>query len=192
MEDANRRIDLLALDEEGRLVVVELKRTKDAGLADLQALRYAAMVSAMTFSDVEAAHKEYLTKRGSEVADARTRLIDQVAADAETDEEHLSGEVRIVLVSQGFNRELTTTVLWLNTLEGMDIRCVQIEPYQIGDSIILDVQQTIPLPEAQDFQVRVRRKTAEQRAARTSNRDFSTSWLMVRSCRRKTSVDQSG
>lgn len=47
--DSARRIDLLCLDCEARLVVVELKRDEDGGHMELQALRYAAMVSAMTF-----------------------------------------------------------------------------------------------------------------------------------------------
>ena len=47
--DSTRRIDLLCLDDDANLVVVELKRTEDGGHMELQALRYAAMVSAMTF-----------------------------------------------------------------------------------------------------------------------------------------------
>lgn len=47
--DSSRRIDLLCLDANANLVVVELKRTEDGGHLELQALRYAAMVSAMTF-----------------------------------------------------------------------------------------------------------------------------------------------
>src|SRR5260221_14709378 len=48
-EDSNRRLDLLGLDKDASLVVFELKRTEDGGHMELQALRYAAMVSTMTF-----------------------------------------------------------------------------------------------------------------------------------------------
>lgn len=49
-DDSKRRIDLLAVDRTGVLVVIELKRTDDGGHMELQSIRYAAMVSNMTFS----------------------------------------------------------------------------------------------------------------------------------------------
>src|SRR5438270_6850019 len=59
-EDARRRIDLLALDRAGRLVVIELKRTDDGGHIELQALRYAAMVSSMQFDELVATYERLL------------------------------------------------------------------------------------------------------------------------------------
>src|SRR5580692_11408642 len=45
-EDSKRRIDLLGVDQAANLVVIELKRD-DSGHMELQAIRYAAMVSKM-------------------------------------------------------------------------------------------------------------------------------------------------
>ena len=42
------RIDILAIDRKGNLVVIEIKRDPYADYADLQSIRYAAMVSSMT------------------------------------------------------------------------------------------------------------------------------------------------
>lgn len=39
---------------------------------------------------------------------------------------------------------MTTTVLWLNKKD-LDIRCVRLKPYKLGDRLLLDVQQVIPL-----------------------------------------------
>src|SRR5262245_44743610 len=63
-EDSNRRIDLLALDKDANLVVIELKRTEDGGHMELQALRYAAMISTMTFEKVEEVFAGYLRRLG--------------------------------------------------------------------------------------------------------------------------------
>ncbi len=55
-EGSNRRIDLLALDSEGQLTVVELKRTESGEHMDLQAIRYAAMVANLTHEQLIEAH----------------------------------------------------------------------------------------------------------------------------------------
>jgi len=56
--------------------------------------------------------------------------------------------------------EITSTVLWLRSFD-LDIRCLEITPYQIADARILLVPRTIvPLPEAEQYQVRVERKEA--------------------------------
>ena len=70
-EDSRRRIDLLGIDASANLVVIELKRTEDGGHMELQAVRYAAMVSTLSFDRVVQIFEAYLTAEGDS-RDART------------------------------------------------------------------------------------------------------------------------
>ena len=162
--DSNRSIDLLALDGDGRLVVIELKRDEGAFM-DLQALRYASMVAHMTLEQAVAAHERYVARRGIE-GDARERVLDHLATLDDAEPEVESGKPRILLAARDFSRELTTSVLWLRD-SGIDIRCVRLLPYRVGDDLVLDVTQVIPLPEAEDYMVRIRDKSAEDDEERT-------------------------
>ena len=40
------------------------------------------------------------------------------------------------------------------------LRCVRLVPYDIEGRVLLDIQQVLPLPQAADYQVRLRRKDA--------------------------------
>lgn len=180
-EDARRRIDLLALDKERRLVVIELKRTDTGSHMDLQAIRYAAMVSAMTFDQVVAAHEAYLTKRGllgaDEEAADRVRDFLELSLDDGAD---ISTDVRILLVAADFSREITTAVLWLNRFDGMDIRCIRLVPYEIDGKNYLDIEQVIPLPLAVDYQVQIRKKDQQQeRVRREGGADWTRYQVIV-------------
>ena len=157
--DSSRRIDLLALDADGRLVVVELKRD-EGPFMDLQAIRYAAMVAHMTFAQAVAAHARYLADRGAE-GGAEARILEHLGADDGAEQEIASARPRILLAARDFPRELTTAVLWLRD-SGLDIRCVRLLPYRVGDALLLHAAQIIPLPEAGDYLVRIRDREAEQ------------------------------
>ena len=71
-----RSIDLLCLDKEANLIVVELKRTKDGGHMELQAIRYAAMISKMTFADSVTAHSRFLSKKGEDGSNAQNAILE--------------------------------------------------------------------------------------------------------------------
>ncbi|GMU40999.1 MAG: hypothetical protein AMXMBFR23_18650 [Chloroflexota bacterium] len=157
-ENSQRRIDLLGIDSSARLVVIELKRTDDGGHMELQALRYAAMVANMTFEQLVEAHADYLARRKID-ADARIRLLEHPPIDPQKPEVD-SSRPRIVLVSGGFSPELTTSVLWLNERD-LDIRCVRVQLFKVAGQTILDADQIIPLPEAQDYIVQRKKKAAE-------------------------------
>ncbi|MBV5275679.1 MAG: hypothetical protein JZU52_19275 [Lamprocystis purpurea] len=134
-EDSKRRIDLLALDEDGNLVIIELKRTEDGGHMDLQAIRYAAMISAMRFDDVVRTFEEYLKVYEPVAVDQAQVRIRQFLGTPDDEDVLISTVPRILLVSADFSLEITTTVLWLID-RGIDIRCIQIAPYKIGEKLL--------------------------------------------------------
>lgn len=169
-EDSRRRIDILGIDRAANIVVIELKRTEDGGHMELQAVRYAAMVSTMTFEQAVEAYGRYLSQLGRD-SDPRTEILEFLEWD-EPDEDSFAQDVRIVLASAEFSKELTSSVLWLIDHD-VDIRCVRLKPYDLEGRLLVDVQQVIPLPEAAEYQVQVRQKARKEREARSSNIDFT-------------------
>ena len=171
-DESRRRIDLLGVDRKANLVVIELKRTEDGGHMELQALRYAAMVSTMTFDQAVDVFARYLAQMGRDGHDASAELLDHLGW-VEPDHDQFGQDVKIVLASAEFSRELTTSVLWLLSRD-IDIRCVRLQPYDHGGRVLVDVQQIIPLPEAAEYQIQVREKARKEREfVRGSNADFT-------------------
>lgn len=167
---SQRRIDLLAVDKEANLVVIELKRTETGEYMELQALRYAAMVSTLTFNRASEIFQRYLDDTGSGL-NAESKLLEFLGWD-EPQSEDFARDVKIVLVSANFSKELTTSVMWLNERD-LNIRCVRLIPYKYLDQILVDVQQIIPLPEAESYQIKIKQQTQERREAAESSKDYT-------------------
>lgn len=167
-QESRRRIDLLGVDKKADLVVIELKRTEEGGHMELQAIRYAAMVTAMTFEKTVDVFGRYLRQTNQD-KDPQATLLEFLEWD-EPDEERFGQDVRIVLASADFSRELTTSVMWLNDKD-LDIRCVRVKPYQDNDRVLINVEQVIPLPEAADYQIQIKEKRRKEKNA--SNVDFT-------------------
>ena len=125
-----------------------------------------------------AAHGLRATTGEVEAADGRERLTEwlEEAGGAET---VLERRVRIFLASAGFDTQITTTVMWLNDLYGLDITCVRLTPYRVADKLLLDVQQVIPLPAAK-FTVQLRRReTAVRAVSGGAGRDWAPSVIVT-------------
>lgn len=149
----------MGIDSEANLVVIELKRM-DGGDMDLQAVRYAAMVSAMTFDDLVGYYAKFLKNNNYEGdADAKYLLYEFLDM-GDSDVIELQ-TVKIVLAAQKFSKELTTSVLWLNE-QKLDIRCVRLHPYNNNGQILMDVQTIIPLPETHVYQTQLRRHSERE------------------------------
>ncbi len=181
--ESSRRIDLLGIDRAANLVVIELKRTDRGDHMELQAIRYAAMVSQLTFEQLVDVYREFLRTqsqaRNDEMViaeepvnepDARSQLLEFLNWDEE-ELEPLGQEVRIVLASADFSKELITSILWLTDNYGLDIRCVRLKPYRHRDTagnttIFFEVQTVVPMPEAADYQVGILEKKRQERHSR--------------------------
>lgn len=155
------RLDVLMLDRQGKLVVVELKRSAVGTAADLQALRYAAYCSTLSLDDVAEMYATFHGKRqGREIGreEALGAIRDFVS---EPEFEEIDDKPRIILAAQQFPAEMTTTMLWLRSFD-LDISAVRLRPYRIADRLVVESSVLIPLPEAEDYLVRRERKEAGQ------------------------------
>lgn len=163
--EGHRRIDLLAIDKNANLVVIELKRDDTGGHMELQALRYAAMISTMTYEQGVRIFRKFLEANNLE-GDAEEILLNYLEWE-QPEEENFASDVRIILVSSDFSKELTSSVMWLNERD-VDINCIRLIPYKMNKEILIDVQQVIPLPEIEDYQINVRQKSGKIREAKRS------------------------
>ena len=172
--DSARRIDLLCLDTEARLVVVELKRDDDGGHMELQALRYAAMVSAMTFNQALATFARF---RKLDESAAREAILAHLGW-ATPEENAFAQETRVILAAADFGKEITTTVLWLRDRYDLDISCVRLRPHRMTDGrMLLDIQTLIPLPEAEAFQTQIGAKKAAEQKERSEREALLSRFL---------------
>lgn len=167
-DESKRRIDLLGIDKEANLIVIELKRTDSGDYMELQALRYASMISTMSFERCISIYQKYIDSRGL-ILDAEEELISFLES-VDPVEESFASDVKIVLASADFSKELTSSVMWLIS-KGIDIKCVRITPYKHKEDMLLDVSQIIPLPEAEDYLVKIKEKNEERKKAIDSKRD---------------------
>lgn len=113
------RIDILAIDDAGSAVVVELKRGSRK-LQLLQAISYAGMISRWTPEQfVEALVANY--KQPTD--DARAAIEAHTALDIS----YINQAQRIVLIAEDFDPALLIASEWLHENYGVDIRCYRLQ-----------------------------------------------------------------
>ena len=149
----NERLDLLAVDEDGRLVIIELKRDDTGADAHWQAIKYASYFSHTNADTIVSIFANYA---GVSEMEAGNRLMRHLNGGDLND---LNRNQRIILASHRFAPEVTSAVLWLNEKAPDDnlITCVQLVPYHDARQGTLYVQAStiIPLPGIDDYAVKV-------------------------------------
>ncbi|MFC0161751.1 hypothetical protein CDZ97_23785 [Mameliella alba] len=160
-DGTRERLDLLALDRNGQLVVIENKLDDSGRDVVWQALKYAAYCSSLKKAEIVDIFQKYLGASG----DAVTMICEFLEEDS-FDEIVLNegNDQRVVFIAANFRREVTATVLWLREHQ-IDARCIKAIPYRFGEELFLDLQQVIPTPEAADYMIRMAQKETEEKSA---------------------------
>lgn len=160
-DDTKERLDLLAIDQDGFLVVIENKLDDSGRDVVWQALKYASYCSALSKSNVVEIFQRYLEGSG-QPANAQERICEFLD---ETDFEEVrlnpGNTQRIILVSGQFRKEVTSTVLWLAKHE-IDIKCFKATPFLLKDQLLLNLEQIIPLKEAEGLMIGMAKKEAQE------------------------------
>ena len=164
-DETRERLDVLALDKNGRLVIIENKLDDSGRDVVWQAMKYAAYCSSLTKQDILKIFRDYLgAKKAAEAEDIMANFL---GVEDITDIEISEGSSqRIILTAAKFRKEVTATCLWLID-HGIDIQCKRITPYSYNERVLLNVEQVIPPKEAQEFMVSVGRKKLEEQRGRT-------------------------
>jgi len=68
------------------------------------------------------------------------------------------------MVAAQFRKEVTSTVIWL-LKHDVHVQCFKATPYQDGDQIYLNLEQAIPLPEAEELMIGIAEKEKEEHSA---------------------------
>ncbi len=163
------RLDILAIDGDGRLVVVELKRDVAPHTIHMQAINYAAMVSRLTPADVADLYSASRTRAGApmDAEAARTELETEMLLKADG-----IRSPRIVLVASDFPPAVTASVVWLNE-QHVDITLVRFRAYKLLDQVAVSFSRLYPVPDVEEFTIGRR---IDQTASSTSGSMIGAPW----------------
>lgn len=165
--EKNGRSDLTAIDDEGNIVLIEIKRDKKdieqrKEAFEFQAIRYAASCATIKSTDelIQNVFAPYVEKHKIEFQGNKTLTSTEIAQRVlsdfikENNIKTFNEHQKIVLVAAEFDEQTLSAVAWLNSNQ-VDISCYQVKPYKLGVQVLLDMKKILPVPEFDDFYVSI-------------------------------------
>ena len=158
--DTHERLDLLALDKQGNLVVIENKLDDSGRDVVWQVLKYASYCSSLDNKNIKEVFNQYLKDSGR--GESAEELLEDFFSGEDYEEKLNSGtSQRIVMVSGDFRKEVTSTVLWLLNF-GLRIQCFQASAYKLNDQLFFNIEQIIPMKGAEDYTINMANKNLDE------------------------------
>jgi hypothetical protein len=179
--------DLTAIDSEGNIVLIEIKRDADdiktrAEAFEFQAIRYAASYAKIKSPEeiVELVYSSYIEKHKDEYdlgeltpTEMARRELDQFLESNDALRTFNSRQ-RILLIASSFDEQTLSAVAWL-IANNVDISCFTITPVSIGEQNFLNIEKMLPPASLDEFYVGLahvsaggqKTKSSKARAKRT-------------------------
>lgn len=180
--DTNERLDLLAIDKEGGLVIIENKLDDTGRDVVWQALKYTSYCSTLTTDQIIRIYQEYLNQHAKS-EDAKEQVLEFL--DHEDDQDLLlnNNDQRIIFIANNYRKEVTSTVLWLLDHD-IQLQCFRATPYSLNDELFLQIEQIIPLPETKEFMIDAKEKQKEKKGksqkVEETRKELESFWLKLK------------
>lgn len=162
-DDTRERIDLVAIDKQGNLVVIENKLDDSGRDVTWQVLKYASYCSSLSKQQIKDIYQQYLDKSGKKES-SEQNIVEFLEAE-DFAEVQLNKSQRIILVAGNYRKEVTSTVIWLLTKYNMKIQCFKATPYLFNNQTLVDIQQIIPVKEVEEYTIRMAEKALEEQSS---------------------------
>lgn len=162
-DDTNERLDLLAIDKEGNLVIIENKLDDTGRDVTWQAIKYASYCSTLKKTQIEQIYQQYLNKKGK--GEIAIEKLGDFFKDTEYSYDELSinnsQTQRIFLVAKKFKKEVTSTVLWLLNYK-IQLKCFKVTPFILQEQYFLNIEQIIPIKETEEYIIKMADKIQDE------------------------------
>jgi len=159
------RSDLTAIDNNGSIVLIEIKRdVKDfeskKEAIEFQAIRYAASYATIGTPEelVEKVFAPYIEKYRSELETGELtsfelgiRKLNEFLEENEA-ENSFNKKQKIILAASDYDEQTLSAVAWLNN-NGVDMYCYKLIPYKINDEILLSTEKVLPLTDYDEYYI---------------------------------------
>ena len=164
------RSDLTAIDNNGNIVLIEIKRDpkdiegrKEA--FEFQAIRYAASYATIENIDelVKTVYVPYIEKYREEFElgeltsyELGVRKVKEFLEANEAEKQFNNGQ-RIILAASDFDEQTLSAVAWLNS-NNVDMTCFRLVPYRVNEEVYLYTEKVLPVENYTDYYVNLMNK----------------------------------
>lgn len=169
--EKNGRSDLTAVDNNGNIVLIEIKRDRKdiehrKEAFEFQAIRYAASYATIDKTDdlVKKVYAPYIEKYRSEFElgeltsfELGIRKLNEFLQVNDA-QKSFNEKQRIILVASDFDEQTLSAVAWLNSNK-VDMSCYRLTPYKLNEDLFFYVEKLLPVTNYDDYYVNLMDKS---------------------------------